>query len=111
MVDERARIGVADPPDAIERTGENRAGILRRDVSAREHEGAHFCRLQGEAFELAVANTLVASQNNPAVRTCLREPNVVSDASGKVFGVSLDDCARIAQRGYDRDAVQRLVEK
>ena len=60
MVDERARIGAADPADTVERASENLAGIFCRDVSAREHEGAHFRRLQGEAFELAVAYALVA---------------------------------------------------
>jgi hypothetical protein len=111
VVDERAGIGAADPVDPVEGTSQNGAGVLRRNVSAREHKRAYFGCLQRKAFELAVAYALVASQNDPAVPSGFREPNVIGDASGEAFGVSFHGCARVAQRGYDGEAVQRLVEK
>lgn len=111
MVDERARIGAADPTYTVDGLAKYRAGIGRRDIAACEHKSADFRCLERDAFKLAVAYALVAGEDDPAALSGPRKPYVVGDASGELLGMPYDRCARLAQRGYDGGAVERLVEK
>jgi hypothetical protein len=62
VVDERTRISARDGRHAFQRVDEDSAGVLASDVPAREHECSDFRRLQGEPFELAIADALVARE-------------------------------------------------
>lgn len=112
MVDERPRVGAADSANAIERSAKYRAGIDRRDVAAREYKRADFRRVECKSFKLAIADALVARQSDPVIPAAFTKPDFIGQAALlESLGVAHDGGTRIAQRGDDREAVQRLVEK
>lgn len=100
-----------DLAHARQRTCENGAGVADRDIPAGEHEGAHAGFLQGNTFELAVTDTLVARENDPTLSASLGEPLFVGSAFGEMIRQPLDGRTGIAQCRHDRTAVQRLIEK
>ena len=83
MIDERSGVCGGYLRDPFERAGENGACLLAGDTPASKHECTHFRRLQGEAFELAVADTFVASQDDPPVPSGFGEPDFVRGPLGK----------------------------
>jgi hypothetical protein len=111
VIDERPGVCGGYLRDPLKRAGENGARFHAGDVPAGEHECAHFRRLQGEAFELAVADTFVACQDNPAVPAGLGEPDFVRGPLGKTIGEALDSRPRVSQGVYDRKAVERLIDE
>jgi len=67
--------------------------------------------LQGEAFELAVADTFVARQDDPAVAAGFGEPDFVGSTPRKTFCETLDGRPCVAQSSYNRKAIERLIDK
>jgi len=90
VVDERTRTSARDDRHAFQRANEDGAGILASDVPARENECPDLRRLQGEPLELAIADALVARENDPAVLPRLGEPDVVLGALVEMLGRALD---------------------
>lgn len=111
VVNEWARIGRQDLLDLLQCARENRTRILSRNIPAGENERADAGGVQSEAFELAVADALVAGEDNPTVPAGLGQPCFVGSALGKVIRQPLNYRPRITQRGDDSQAVKRLVNK
>src|SRR5712691_9293451 len=102
VIDKRPGVCAGDPRHAVESTGEDGARVLARDVSAREHKCSDLCGLQSELFESAIADALVARENNPAVLPRFGKPDFVFCALVEMIGRALDLGARFAQRGHLR---------
>src|SRR5207249_3417261 len=81
VIDERPGVCAGDLRHPVERAGENGARLLTGDIPAGEHERPNLCGLQGEAFELAVADALVARQHDPAVPAGFGKPDLVRSLS------------------------------
>src|SRR6266699_3899744 len=111
VIDKRPGVCAGDPRHAVESAREDGAGVLAGDVSAREHKCSDSCGLQSELFESAIADALVARQNNPAVLPRFGKPDFVFCTLGEVIGRALDLGARLAQRGHHGQIIERLVEK
>jgi len=75
------------------------------------HERPHLRGLQGQAFKLAVADTFVARQHDPAVPACFGEPDLVRRALREMVGEPLNARPRVAQGAYNRKTVERLIDK
>jgi hypothetical protein len=84
VINERTRVGSCDIFHPRQRFDENVAGVFAGDISAGEDKCLDFCGLQGESFELAVANALIAREHNPAVLPCLGKPDFVLRTLGEV---------------------------
>ena len=50
-------------------------------------------------------------QHDPAVPAGFGEPDFVRSALGEMVGEALDGRARVAQGAYNREAVERLIDK
>src|SRR6266699_634408 len=111
VIDERPGVHACDLRDPFERPGENRSGLLTSDIPTGEHECPHLRGLQGEAFELAVADALVARQHDPAVPARFGKPDFVRSALGETVGEALNGRPRVAQSAYNRKAVERPIDK
>lgn len=62
-------------------------------------------------FESSIADSFVSGQYDPVVLARLGKPDLVGDASLEALSVPNYDGACIAQRGGNRVAIERLVEK
>src|SRR5882724_4980006 len=111
VIDERPGVCTGDLRYPFERAGEYCTCLLTSNISTGEHECPYPGSLQGQAFELAVTDTLVARQHDPAVPACFSEPDFVRSAFGETVGEALDGRSRVAQGAYNGKAVERLVDK
>jgi hypothetical protein len=87
------------------------SGFADGDVPASKHEGSNPRGLQGQSLKAAIANPLVARQNDPVARAGERKPRAVVCAFREVAGQPFNRRAGRRERLRDRVAVQRLVEK
>ena len=68
--------------------------------------------MKREALELAVADSLIAGHRNPVILSAFTKPDFVRQAALlEVIRVAHNGRASVAQRGRDREAVERLVEE
>jgi len=86
VVDEGARVPSRDAFDAWQGASEDLPGVLHSHIAACENEGADAGGLQGEEFEAAVTDALVARENDPAIGTGPFKPDSVLGALGEVVG-------------------------
>jgi len=84
--------------EASECTHQDSRSIFARDVPASEYESPHLRRLQREAFELSIADALIAGQDDPVSASGFGQPLLVRSTSRKVIGQAFDRCARFAKR-------------
>jgi len=97
--------------DARQRFDQRGGRVLDGDVATREHKCAYFGGGKRQAFQLPVANSLIACQDNPVVTPGMRKPGFVCGAPGEVFCQALDGNASVVQRLDYGEAVERLVYK
>src|SRR5713226_57990 len=77
VIDKRPGVCTGDLRHPVEGAGENGARLFTGDIAAGEHKRPHLRGLQGEAFQLAIAYTLVARQHDSAVPAGFGEPDLV----------------------------------
>ena len=111
MVDERPGILPGYLAHAWQRAHQDGGGVLCRDISAGEYKRADFGGLKREPLELPITDAFVPGEDYPAVLPRPGEPDFVGSASVEMLGKAFDQGAGVAQRRYDRRAIERFVEK
>ena len=111
MKDKRPRIDTSNHFQASQCIRKDDPGVFTRDVPAGKHKRSYFRGLQGETFELPVADALVARQDDPAIASGFGKPVFIGSASRESVGEPFDVGAGFAQGIDDGKAVERLVDE
>ena len=70
--------------------------LVALKIARSKYKSCDVCRREGGAFDIAIPNSVIFGENNPAVLPDDIEPFFVSGIGRKVIIVEMDRCSRLA---------------